>query len=125
MALEFFGKKISQKKLAKLLKTNKKRGTLRRDMVSVAKREGLTAQTFVGKKLGNVRKFLNTEKIVIAIFVEPSGEEDHYSVISGLKNKKIVLNDPFSGKNFEIKTKDFIARWNKWNRWFVVLDKPA
>ena len=28
-----------------------------------------------------------------------------------------------NGKNFQMKEKEFIKRWNKWNRWFMILDK--
>jgi len=125
MALEFFGKKVSQKKLAGLLKTNEKRGTLRRDMIKTARGFGLSARGFFGKNLDEVKKFLNTGNIAIVIFVEPSSEEDHYSVLAGVGRGCVVLNDPLSGKNFEIKEKDFIARWNKWNRWFMVIGRRA
>ena len=131
MALEFFGKKISQRKLARILKTNKKIGTLRRNMVKTARREGLTARSFIRKNLGGVKKFLADGKVVIAIFVEPYSkltkklysEGDHYTIITGIGLGTVTLNDPWVGKNFKMKEKDFIGRWNKWDRWFLVIDK--
>ncbi len=125
MVFEFSGKKISQKKLAELLKTNKKRGTLRRDMAKTARRFGLDVKIFSGKSIADVKKFLSAGKIIIAIFVEPSAEEDHYSIITDVKGKNVFLNDPWAGKSFKIKQKDFIARWSKWNRWFMVIGRRS
>ncbi|MEK7566636.1 MAG: cysteine peptidase family C39 domain-containing protein [Patescibacteria group bacterium] len=123
MALEFFGKKISQKKLAKIAGTNKKRGTLRKDMVKTARRFGFKAKAFYWGDFKAIKSFLAEKKMVIVIFVEPSEGENHYAVVAGVDPKMIVLNDSLNGRNFRMSRKEFVARWNKWKRWFMVLDK--
>lgn len=65
---------------------------------------------------------------VIVDYTEPTSNEGHYAVVIGFNKKRIILNDPWNGKDFSLPYKEFERRWidhnGRWsNRWYLVLSK--
>ncbi|MEM3113400.1 MAG: cysteine peptidase family C39 domain-containing protein [Candidatus Pacearchaeota archaeon] len=128
MVFEFFGKKIREGKLVKLTKT-KKSGTSHRNMIKVSRRHGFYCYVHNDASLNQVRHFIDLKLPVIVNFTEPDGNEGHYAVVIGYKHGKIIMNDPWNGKNFKMNSSEFKRRWydyhkhHKYTNWLLVLSR--
>ena len=116
-ALNKFGKRIGQKKLAKRAKTTMAGGTAAKDMKRVVKEEGFKTKIHQGgsgkktlKKLNKVVKKGGTA--IVDYLVGPNVKEDgHYSVLEKATKKKVHLWDPAEGKKRTVPVKKFIKSW--------------
>lgn len=77
--------------------------------------------------LGEVIYFISLGLPVIVHFIEPDGDEPHYAVVTGYQQGKVMLNDPWNGKDFKIDKKKFQERWHderkRFHNWIMVVDK--
>ncbi len=125
MVFEYLGKPETQKHLARLLKTDPATGTSHLEMIREAEKGGFYCYVNKGSSLQEIQYFLSRKLPVIVHFIEPSGEEGHYSVITGMKNRELILDDPWNGKNIKMSMKDFGERWhderNHSKQWMMVL----
>jgi ABC-type bacteriocin/lantibiotic exporter with double-glycine peptidase domain len=112
MVLAFFNKPRRQERLGRLMHTNKAVGTDRRYMIRAATRAGLYCYVNVNASLRELKRLLDDGTPVIVRFVEPSGNEDHYAVACGYAPEKIVLNDPWNGREFVMSERTFVRRWH-------------
>ena len=124
---EFFGKYLPQKKLEELLETSEAYGTSHAALKRVATDLGFTCEVMKYSTLKSIRGYLNRGLPVLVNYVEPSDEASHYAVVTRYSNGEITLNDPWNGRDFVMKERDFEARWhNKRNnskRWLLVVSK--
>lgn len=129
MVLSFFNDHKSEACIAKKAHTDKEAGTAHKWMIEVAEREGFYCYVNNNSSLEELKNFIGTGLPVIVHFTEPSGEESHYSVIKGFGKKQLILNDPWNGKDFKIKEKDFLSRWhgnvanNNYKKWMMVISR--
>ncbi|MEK6873468.1 MAG: cysteine peptidase family C39 domain-containing protein [Nanoarchaeota archaeon] len=128
MVFRHFGKKISEAKLTKMAKT-KKSGTSHVNMIKVASKEGFYCYVHNHSSINQIKHFIDLNLPVIVNYIEPKSEEGHYAVVVGYKRNKIILDDPWNGKNFKLSVKEFKKRWydyhkkHKYSRWILVISK--
>jgi predicted double-glycine peptidase len=125
MVLKFYGKFFSEEELMKRLKTNKNIGTRHEDMIDVTTKEGFYVYSNNGSSFQEIDLFLKEKKPIVVNFIEPNDNEGHYSVVVGLNDEDIILNDPWNGPNFKMKKTDFEKRWfsedGRNNKWIMVV----
>lgn len=125
MAFDYFKFHISQYKLEKEGKTNPKTGTNHENMIHVARKNGFHTYVNTNSSVSEIKEFLKQKKPIIVDYIEPSSEEGHYSIVSGLSKEYITLNDPWNGKDFKVEIDNFLKRWRNKNshRWILVISK--
>lgn len=125
MVFDFFGLKISEKELKKKLKSNKEVGTNHEYLIKTAVKNGFYCYVHKNATINQIKDFLDEGLPVIVHYMEPSSDEEHYSVIVEIKGRKIIMNDPWNGKRFKLSEKDFTGRWHGKSRrgWLMVLSK--
>lgn len=127
MVFSFFGKKLTQSQLAEEGHTNKNFGTSHKDMINTACKEGFFCYVNENSSIEEIKHLLSVKLPVIIDFTE-SGE-GHYSVVSGISSRKIILNDPWEGKNTTLSIKNFTDRWHdnltKSKGWIMALSKEC
>jgi len=125
MVFNFFGLKTNEEELKKSLRPNKRIGTKHGALIKVARKKGFYCYIHKKANLHQLRNFIDQGFPVIVNYIEPESNEKHYSVVIGYNKKKIIMNDPWIGKNFKIKDKEFEKRWhgehNK--KWIMIISR--
>jgi ABC-type bacteriocin/lantibiotic exporter with double-glycine peptidase domain len=116
-----FGIEKDQRELAQELGTKERTGTARRALEKVTRKYGLAAKARTEANFDLIEEALEKKRPVIVNFVEPSDEEGHYAVAVYLTPQTLVLNDPWNGKDFKIKRREFASRWRKRNNWMMTV----
>lgn len=129
MVLSFLGDFKSEKSLSEEAHTNHDVGTKHNAMIETARKEGFYCYVNNDSSWDEIKKFITKGLPSIIHFAEPQSEEEHYAVVVGFEKNKIILNDPWNGKNFKMKKKEFLARWSgsqgnhKYKKWIMVISK--
>jgi ABC-type bacteriocin/lantibiotic exporter with double-glycine peptidase domain len=111
MVLAFYGKRIDQARLARLLKTSRRYGTARKQLIRIAKKFNLEVQAQHHGTIDALSKYVRKGSPVIVNYIEPTDNEGHYAVVVGFRSGRMILNDPYNGKHFRISKRDFLKRW--------------
>ena len=128
MVFKFFGKNLTEKELTKVAKTTKN-GTTHQNIINTTRKAGFYCLAHENSTLNELRAFIDKGLPAIVNYTEPDTNEGHYAVIIGYTKNKLIMNDPWNGKNFKIKNRDFLSRWhdrNKsdhYNHWFLIISK--
>ena len=127
MALDFFGYFEGEKRLAKEAHTNYEIGTRHKGMMETVKKNGFFYYEENEASLNDVCYLLEQKFPVIVHFIEPNENESHYSIITGVENGVVTLNDPWKGEGYKIDEKDFVERWHckcgQYVRWLMAVSK--
>ena len=127
MVLYFLGDKKSEKFLINEANTRKFTGTRHEGMISTATKEGFYCYVNSDSTFDEVKSFLSQGHPVIIDYTEPSENIGHYAVVVGYKGNRIIMNDPWNGRNFSIDEKELIERWHdsitKSRGWMMVISK--
>ncbi|MCK9578942.1 MAG: C39 family peptidase [Methanoregula sp.] len=127
MVFGYFQHDLSQRKIAKQAKTSAEHGTENHDMIRVALEHGFHVYVNDNSTFFEIRHFLEKGLPVIVSFIEPTDNEGHFAVVSGITLHKIILNDPWNGRNFKMLHRDFLTRWhnesNTHKEWIMVIAK--
>jgi predicted double-glycine peptidase len=127
MVFSFFGSFKSEGELARNLLTNSDAGTTHQNMIDGAVRNGFFCYVNNSSVFSELKNFISKGLPVIVDFIEPTDEEPHYAVVTGVSNRKVILNDPANGKGFELNETDFLSRWHDGSthseRWMMVISK--
>ncbi len=127
MVLGFFSDKKSEKFLIKKAHTDKVEGTKHKWMIDTSIREGFYCYVNSHSTIHEIKHFIVIGFPVIVDFTESSEEIGHYAVVVGYKGNKIIMNDPWNGRNFSITEDDFTERWHdrltKSHGWIMVISK--
>ena|SRR3989344_175648 len=109
MALEFCGIKKSEKQIAKLLETNKVRGTWHRNFPIVAEKFRLNHVSMRNATIDDLREYQKRGfAVIICHFYFPE-KIDHYSVLKKIDDKFIYFFDPL----FDKERKYFLSHFKK------------
>ncbi len=137
IALAYLGKRIPEKKLARLCRTTKKHGTLHRGMVRGAKATGVRVIAKQKSTIRDMRDLIQKKKLPIIVgWYDTSGKEgDHYSVIYHVSKNFIYLMDPATKSGYrKMSIKKFLERWFDFEgtdrarlieRWMMVATLPT
>lgn len=119
IVLDYYGLNKSEKDLAKLCQVKKNIGVLDKDIKRAA--EGLGFKVIIknNSSFKDIEKWLDRKVPVIvdwftkgrSEYSESEVSDGHYSVVSGLDDKYIYLQDPEIGKIRKIKKTDFMIVW--------------
>lgn len=94
-------------------------------LVSLAREYGFFVYANADATLDELLSFVHKGSPVLIDYDEPSSNEGHYAVVVGTEEGKIILNDPWNGKNFRLTKKSFLNRWHDESthsrRWLLVL----
>lgn len=109
IVLRFFGKNISEAKLAKLSGATKEKGASAAGLIKAARKLGFRVYSKQNSSLNEVVKFLKLNlPVIIHWFPEDDG---HYSVICGIEKNKIFIADPQFGKIRAVSKQEFLKHW--------------
>jgi len=119
MVLGYRGVEKSEKELAKLCKVDKNLGVNDRDIKRVAEQLGFKVVIKNNSSFKDIEKWLDKKVPVIVDwftkgrqeYFESETADGHYSVVAGLDEKYIYLQDPEIGKIRKLKRDDFMRVW--------------
>ncbi|MBU2615558.1 MAG: C39 family peptidase [Nanoarchaeota archaeon] len=129
MALEFFGIKKSEKQLAKLLNTNKVRGTWHRDFPLVAEKFKLSYASIKNATMRDLEAYQRKGFVIILCYLSPDKKSDHYVVLKRIDEKHIHFWDPFYGEKHKYLIHYFKKIWRSdpkyenEGHWFFAMKK--
>lgn len=109
IVLEYFGIKKLEEELAKLSKAHPHHGTSAKNIVLAAKKLGYKAFYKDFSSLKEIKKYIDKKIPVIVDWF--SHDDGHYSVVAGIDNKFIYLQDPELGKINKIDLVTFQRIW--------------
>ena len=115
----YFGIQVSEKKLAKLCKSNKIIGTTGENLIKGARAIGLDGHIIDDANFKTIQRWLDKDIPVIVDWMSPGQSRPprarmaggHYSIVVGLTSTHIVLEDPGLGSRRKIKRADFMSVW--------------
>ena len=118
--------RISERKLAKLMKTGKKHGTSNKQFVIAANKFGLDNFTKKAASIKELKTALKQKYRIIVCYYLKKEKTGHYALIRGINKKKIYLSDPSHIKPEGYSIKYFKTIWHgaKTPRgWFIAIKK--
>ncbi len=119
IVLKYYGVEAMEKELAKLSKWNKNLGIDDKGIEIAAKHFGFKVKIKNNGSFKDIEKWL-IQKVPVIVNWFTRGRKDysdsdvadgHYSVVAGLDNKFIYLQDPEIGKIRKLERDDFMAVW--------------
>ena len=119
IVLDYYGIEKLEKELAKLCKIKKGLGWNDKDIKKVAEKLGFKVEIKNNSSFKDIEKWLKKGAPVIVDwftrgrndYPESETADGHYSVVCGLDDKFIYLQDPEIGKIRKIKRYDFMRVW--------------
>jgi len=127
MALGYFHVLHSEKYLRRRLRTSKDFGSRHLMMRRAAVKQGFHCYVNEEAIWEELEYFLKRKLPVIVNYIEPSSNEGHYAVVSGVSHKKIILSDPWLGQDFHLSKLSFLKRWHSENNdhrhWLMTINK--
>jgi predicted deacylase len=110
MVLDFFGVKITEKKLVDLSGCSSIRGIEAEGLVRAARKLGFQAKIKDFSDLKDIHEWVNRKKkpVIVDWFAFEGG---HYSVVSGIDKENIYLEDPSLGHRRAMKLATFKRLW--------------
>lgn len=123
MMLQVGGITKGQHHLSRKLKTHPKSGTSPTSMMRVFREHGFRVSSRRAASLVQVKRELDKNTPVIILYIEPSSDEGHYSIITKLDHRTVTMHDPWNGHNFRVTRPVFLRRWRsghgEWRRWMM------
>ncbi len=127
MALHALGKQVPEKKLIRLMKTTKEKGTDHDQFVEVAQKYNLPyisgAKSTTLKELKDLMK---EEYVIIICYWDKKQKYGHYAIIKAIKEGRVWLADPDAHINYSYLSNYFQQIWygtKTPHRWFIALKK--
>lgn len=109
MILAYYGKKVSERTLGKAAGTTLEHGTPPERLVAAAEAYGLAG---TWKKRGTIEEIRAlVEKGVPVIVNWFATDEGHYSVVVGVSDTHVTLNDPETGRRLRLNYETFRRVW--------------
>ncbi|MDO8486404.1 MAG: cysteine peptidase family C39 domain-containing protein [Candidatus Staskawiczbacteria bacterium] len=119
IVLDYYGIKKSEKELFKMCRTSRELGTPIENIKKVAESLGFKIKIKNNSTFKDIEYWIN-KKVPVIVDWFTRGRNDykdsdiadgHYSVVVGLDNKFIYLQDPELGKIRKLKRDDFMIVW--------------
>lgn len=119
MVFDYYGYDKSEKDVAKMCATTNELGTDAEGIQRAARSIGLKAMTYDNSTLEDIQKWLDKKVPVIVNwftrgridYPQEDVPDGHYSVVVGLDDEFIYLQDPEIGKLRKIDREDFMKVW--------------
>ena len=127
IALRLLKIRKTEQHLARLLKTNKIRGTANKNFIKVAKYYKLA---YITKSKSSIKELSRLSKEgykIIVCYFSVINNSAHFAVVKKITSKHIYLLDPSLGPRLRYKKNYFVKTWvsqrDKDKRWFIALKK--
>ena len=119
IVLQYYGIDIGEKELARMTKWDKDLGIDDKEIESAAKSLGFKIKIKNNSSFEDIEKWLDKKVPVIVNwftrgrcdYTDSDIADGHYSVVAGLDNKFIYLQDPEIGKIRKLERDDFMKVW--------------
>jgi ABC-type bacteriocin/lantibiotic exporter with double-glycine peptidase domain len=119
IVFDFYGLDVAEKRLAQLCETNREFGTNIKKMKKVSEDFGFKFKIQDNSSFSDIENWLKKGVPVIVDwftrgrndYSDSDVADGHYSVVVGLDDKYIYLNDPEIGRIRKIKRFDFMIVW--------------
>ena len=109
IVLNYYGVEKTETELAKLLNFDVKKGTPAKDFLEVANKLGFKAEIKDNSSFEDIKKYLRKKiPVIVDWFLN---DEGHYSVVAGIDNENIYLQDPNLGHLRAMKLETFYRIW--------------
>jgi ABC-type bacteriocin/lantibiotic exporter with double-glycine peptidase domain len=131
MILKFYNIDISQRELAKKLKTTQSHGTRNRNIKKIAEKYGFNAKEYKNSSIRQLKELIKKNVPIIVNYLDLEDHEGHLAIVIGYTKSKIILDDPAPhyGKNLSINIKEFNDLWKggfenkKTKRWMLAITR--
>jgi len=131
IVLDYYGIEKSEKELAKLCRHNKNLGVDDEKIKRVAGSLGFKVKIKNSSNFKDIENWLDKKVPVIVNwftkgrqeYSESEVSDGHYSVVAGLDEKYIYLQDPEIGKIRKIKRDDFMRVWFDFKGKYIKVDE--
>ena len=131
IVLDCYGVEKSEKELAKLCGTKKDLGTDDQGIKRAAERLGFKVQIKNNSNLKDIEKWLEKDVPVIVDwftrgrrdYADSDVADGHYSVVAGLDEKYIYLQDPEIGKIRKLNREGFMTVWFDFTGKYIKADE--
>lgn len=110
MVLDYFGIQKSEKELVKLSGATKSGGVEGEGLLKATKKLGFRGFIKDFSEISDIKKYVLEKKIPVIVDWF-SDDEGHYSVVVGIDNKNIYLQDPEFSKTRVLKLQTFKRVW--------------
>lgn len=130
MNLSYFGKPITQKESAPVLKPDPNDKNVGPDeLAAYAQSLGLGAAYRVNGNIDTLKKLLANDLPVIVehwFIPEPNDEMGHYKLMRGFDDasQSFIAHDSYNGPNIHMRYDEFDSLWKVFNRTYVVVYPP-
>jgi len=119
IVLSYYGIEKSEQEIAKLCKSDKDLGVNDKTIKKAAEKFGLKVIIKNNSNLSDIKKWLDKKAPVIVNwftrgrkdYADSEVADGHYSVVAGIDEQFIYLQDPEIGKMRKIKRHDFMRVW--------------
>ncbi len=115
MVLGYFGRRVSQEEIAKVLRPNPEDKSVRPDeIVQYAKEMGFGAKYLVDGDIGTVVRLVSAGiPVIVRQWLEEGSDVAHFRVVIGYRNRGRVLvcNDSYRGQWITLSDKRFLRLW--------------
>ncbi len=119
MILDYYGIQKSEEELAKICRTTHELGTSNEDLKKAAESFGFKVEMKDYSTFEDIKRWLDKKvPVIVDWFTRGKADYDdsdiadgHYSIVVGLDDEKIYIQDPELGKIREIKRDDFMVVW--------------
>jgi len=120
MVLNYYGERISEKRLADLINASRENGCPARPIVSAVRKLGFNAYSFDNNYLKDLEHLLKMGiPPIVNWCMDPEedhveiedGDGGHYSVLSRITKRDITLIDPLIGGPREMGRREFYKKW--------------
>ncbi|HNY12665.1 MAG TPA: cysteine peptidase family C39 domain-containing protein, partial [Candidatus Wallbacteria bacterium] len=127
MIMEFYGLKKSTPELAKLCGTRSGAGTGFNEMVTAAKKLGFDdSRIKTGCDIDWLKSMTDAKKPVM-VHVNTAGfwPQGHYMVATGVKDGKVIVADPWTGRTNSYSIAQFKAMWATRQNRAIIIEKSG
>jgi predicted double-glycine peptidase len=111
MVLAHFGFRVEQADLIVEMKASPKTGTTHKNMVKALRKRGLHVFESSHWTIDELKRRVALGHPVIVNYQEPDEDASHYSVVIGYSNSRVILHDPWNGREFTLSDQEFCDRW--------------
>lgn len=131
IVLSYYGVDKSEKELAKLCGTDEDLGTDDKAIEKAAKSLGFKVKIKNNSSFKDIEKWLDKDVPVIVNwftrgrtdYTDTDVCDGHYSVVCGIDNKNIYLQDPETGGMRELDKEDFMTVWFDFTGMYIKEDE--
>jgi predicted double-glycine peptidase len=128
MVLDYLGVESHQEILGRMAQSNEDVGTNYQGMVDAVRFHYRRSFVKKGASIEDIRHFLDMHLPIIVNWYLNKEKVGHFSVVVGISDKFITLNDPFNGERIRKSIDKFLEVWHdstgrNWNWMMVVFPK--